>query len=224
MSLIVLQALTMDRHIGPHFQIPAASFLVFTFVSTAIAISVVDRFLPSTWSRLTGHLLTPLQGIRIGHVLNIKGMASYALMESRRLHVVRSHHIEDQISSIVMPMSALWLAMPLAIVGVGEAFHFPRQVSLFYQEFPVPLRSTATAMVSLLLATGFYMSTVVIDLVQRVTSWLPNNINQGRMDNMFWMSVVIGVANFGYYLVCAKLYKYQNFGSDSKNQEVQDED
>ncbi|KAJ4978039.1 hypothetical protein NE237_008819 [Protea cynaroides] len=224
MSLTVLQALTMDRHIGPQFQIPAGSFLVFTFVSTAIAIYVADRFLPSTWRRLTGCSLTPLQGIGIGHVLNIMGMAGFALVESRRLHVVQSHHLEDQTGSTVVPMSALWLAVPLAIVGVGEAFHFPGQVSLFYQEFPMPLRNTATAMVSLLLAIGFYMSTVVIDLVRRLTSWLPNNINQGRMNNVFWMLVVIGVANFGYYLVCAKLYKYQIVGSDSENQEVQDED
>ncbi|KAJ4979689.1 hypothetical protein NE237_010469 [Protea cynaroides] len=222
MSLTVLQALTMDRHVGPHFQIPAGSFLVFTFISTAIAISVADRFLPSTWSKLIGRSLTPLQGIGLGHVLNIIGMAGSALVESRRLHVVRSHNLEDQTGSTVVPMSALWLAVPLAIVGVGEAFHFPGQVSLYYQEFPVPLRSTATAMVSLLLATGFYMSTTVIDLVQRVTDWLPNNINQGRMDNVFWMVVVIGVGNFGYYLVCAKLYKYQNVDSNCENQEVHD--
>ena len=27
---------------------------------------------------------------------------------------------------------------------------------------------------------------------------------------MYWMVVVIGVLNFGYYLLCAKLYEYQN--------------
>ncbi|KAJ4977707.1 hypothetical protein NE237_008487 [Protea cynaroides] len=214
MRFTVLQALTMDRHIGPHFQIPVGSFLVFTFVSTAIAISISDRFLPSTWSKLTGGSLTPLQGIGLGHVLNIISMASFALMESRWLHVFQSHHLEDQTGSTIVPMSALWLAVPLAIVGV----------SLYYQEFPGPLRSIATAMVSLLLATGFYMSTTVVDLIRRVTGWLPDNINQGRMDNLFWMLVVIGAANFGYYLVCANLYKYQNVGSDSENQEVQDED
>ncbi|KAJ4979289.1 hypothetical protein NE237_010069 [Protea cynaroides] len=223
-SLTILQALTMDRHIGPHFQIPAGSFLVFSLLSTPIAISIVDRFLPSTWNKLTGHSTTTLQRIGLGHVLNIMSMASSALVESRRLHVIRSHHLEDQTGSTVVPMSALWLAVPLAIVGVGEAFHFPGQVSLYYQEFPMPLRSTATAMMALLIAIGFYMSTAVIDLVRKVTSWLPDNINQGRMDYVFWMLVVIGVGNFGYYLVCAMLYKYQNVGSDSENQEVQDEE
>ncbi|XP_043701386.1 protein NRT1/ PTR FAMILY 2.7-like [Telopea speciosissima] len=211
-SLTVLQALTMDRHLGPHFQIPAGTFLVFSLLSTAISISVIDRFLPSTWYRLTGRSLTPLQRVGLGHVLNIMAMAGSAVVESRRLHVVRSNQLENQTGSTVLPISALWLALPLVIVGAGEALHFPGQVSLYYQEFPMPLRSTATAMVALLIGIGFYLSTVVIDLVRRVTGWLPDNINQGRMDNIFWMLVVIGVANFGYYLTCAKLYKYQNGG------------
>ncbi|XP_042521188.1 protein NRT1/ PTR FAMILY 2.7-like [Macadamia integrifolia] len=212
-SLTVLQALTMDRHLGPHFQIPAGSFLVFALLSTAISISVIDRFLPATWYRLTGHSLTPLQRVGIGHVLNIMAMAGSALVESRRLHFVRSHQLEGQTGPTVLPIPALWLALPLVIVGTGEALHFPGQVSLYYQEFPVSLRSTATAMISLHIGIGFYLSTAMIDLVRRVTGWLPDNINQGRMDNVYWMLVVIGVANFGYYLTCARLYKYKNMAS-----------
>ncbi|KAJ4977960.1 hypothetical protein NE237_008740 [Protea cynaroides] len=171
-SLTVLQALTMDRYVGPHFQIPAGSFLIFSLLSTTIAISVADRLLSSTWTKLTSRSPTPLQHVGLGHVLNIMNMAGSAL---------------DQTGSTVVPMSALWLEAPLAIVGVGEAFHFSGQVSLYYQEFSVHLRSTTTAMVSLLIAgaIGFYMSTTVIDLVRRITGWLPDNINQGRMDNMF---------------------------------------
>ncbi|XP_043701389.1 protein NRT1/ PTR FAMILY 2.7-like isoform X3 [Telopea speciosissima] len=86
-SLTVLQALTMDRHLGPHFQIPAGSFYVFALLSTSISISFIDRFLPTTWHKLTGRSPTPLQRIGLGHVLNIMAMAGSALVESRRLHV-----------------------------------------------------------------------------------------------------------------------------------------
>ncbi|EOY18514.1 Nitrate excretion transporter 1, putative [Theobroma cacao] len=65
--------------------------------------------------------------------------------------------------------------------SIGEAFHFPGQIALYYQEFPKSLKG-----------------------------WLPDNINHGRLDNVFWMLAVIGVVNLGYYLVCAKLFKYQN--------------
>ncbi|KAL5711226.1 hypothetical protein ACHQM5_021705 [Ranunculus cassubicifolius] len=213
-SLIVLQALRMDRHLGSQFDVPAGTFLVFTLVFTAISLSVIDRFLFPMWEKVAHHSMTPLERIGIGHILNVIGMVGSALVESRRLGVVHSHNLAHQPGSIA-PMSAFWLVAPLAIVGVGEAFHFPGQVALYYQEFPVSLRSTSTGMISLLVAVGFYLSTALIDLIQRVTDWLPDNINEGRIDNVFWVLVVIGVANFGYYIVCALLYTYKNV-EDSK--------
>ncbi|KAF4389162.1 hypothetical protein F8388_026891 [Cannabis sativa] len=91
----------------------------------------------------------------------------------------------------------------------GEAFHFPGQVALYYQEFPDSLKTTSTAMVSLLIGLGYYLSVVFTDFIDNTTGWLPNNINIGRVDCVYWLFVVIGVLNFGYYLVCAKLYEYQ---------------
>ena len=107
-------------------------------------------------------------------------------------------------------MLVLWLIPQLVLVGIGEAFHFPGQVALYYQEFPTSLKSTLTAMIAMIVGIAFYMSTVLIDLVQKIPGWLPNNINNGRLDNMYWLLVVGGVLNFGYYLVCASFYKYQN--------------
>ncbi|KAF2318607.1 hypothetical protein GH714_009339 [Hevea brasiliensis] len=210
-SLTILQALTMDRHLGPHFKVPPGSFLVFNLVATALSIFMIDRFLLPAWQNLICQTLTPLQRIGIGHVINILAMVVSALIESRRLHVVQTHNTNGTPGSSIVPMSGLWLVLPLAIVGVGEGFHFPGQVALYYQEFPSSLRSTSTAMISLLIGIGFYLGTAITNLVRRSTGWLPNNnINDGRLDNVFWLSAVIGVVNFGYYLVCAKLFKYQN--------------
>ncbi|KAK9940260.1 hypothetical protein M0R45_016928 [Rubus argutus] len=203
-SLAILQALNMDRHLGPHFKIPASSVVVIVLTSNSISLSVIDRFLCPAWQKLTGRFPTPLQRIGLGHVLNVLGMAAAALVESKRLNIAQ-HHSGDN-----APMSVLWLFPQLVFVGIGEAFHFPGQISLYYQEFPVSLKSTSTAMISLVVGIAFYLSTGLIDLVQRFTSWLPDNIDNGKADNVYWMLVVIGVVNFGYYLVCAKLYKYQN--------------
>ncbi|XP_030931388.1 protein NRT1/ PTR FAMILY 2.6-like isoform X3 [Quercus lobata] len=208
-SLITLQALTLNRHIGPHFKFPAGSFILFNFLATAISIFIVDRFFTPMWRNLTHQPLTPIQRIGIGHVINILGLVGYALMEIRRLHVVRTHNLTNQ-PSLVVPMSAFWLVVPLAIVGIGEGFHFPGSVALYYQEFPISLKSMSTAMVSLLLAIGFFLSSAIIDLVKRTSIWLPDDINVGRVDNVYWMLTVIGVVNFGYYIICAKLFKYQN--------------
>ncbi|KAI5338967.1 hypothetical protein L3X38_018239 [Prunus dulcis] len=69
------------------------------------------------------------------------------------------------------------------------------------------------ALVGLTLTAGGWLSNLIVFLTEefnRVTRWLPDDINNGKLDNVYWMLVVVGVLNFGYYLVCAKLYKYQN--------------
>ncbi|KAL5831240.1 hypothetical protein ACOSQ4_016594 [Xanthoceras sorbifolium] len=133
-------------------------------------------------------------------------MVVSALVESKRLKVAHAHHLQDQPGSMVPMLVAL-----LVLVGIGEAFHFPGQIGLCYQEFPVSLRSTSTAMIALLLGIGFYLSTAITDLVRRVTDWLQDNINNGRLDNVYWTLVVIAVIKFGYYVVCSRFYKYRNF-------------
>ncbi|KAL1818943.1 hypothetical protein DCAR_0415174 [Daucus carota subsp. sativus] len=203
-SLAILQSLTMDRRIGPHFNIPAASILVFVLISTALFLIIWDRLLMPACQRLLNLSLTPLQRIGTGHVLTVISIGISALVEKKRLNIAKSNR-----DLKVVPMSVLWLVPQLSVMGIGEAFHFPGQVDLYYQEFPVSLKSLSTAMIHLIIAIAFYLSTALIDLVRNATNWLPNNINNGRLDNVYWVLVVTGMVNSGYYMVCACLYKYQ---------------
>ncbi|XP_060168877.1 protein NRT1/ PTR FAMILY 2.7-like [Lycium barbarum] len=217
LSLLTLQALKMDRHMGPHFEIPAGSMLVFILLFTCIAISIIDRLLNPFLAKYTRFSLTTLQRIGIGHALTIACMACSALVESRRLGVVRSHQLQGQKDAIA-PMSVFWLLPQLAINGIGEGFHFPGHIAFYYQEFPTSLKNTSTAMVSLFIGIAFYLGNVLINLVQRQSGWLPDNINDGRMDNVFWVCCTLGSVNFIYFLVVSSLYKYKNM--DSKPYDV----
>ncbi|KAG2317671.1 hypothetical protein Bca52824_020793 [Brassica carinata] len=114
------------------------------------------------------------------------------------------------------PMSVLWLFPSLVIVGISEAFQFPGNIELFYGEFPESLRNTATSLTSLVIGISFYLSTALIDLIQRTTKWLPDDINSGRVDNVYWVLAVVGVLNFGYYLVCSWFYIYRNLEGDNE--------
>ncbi|KAF7120877.1 hypothetical protein RHSIM_Rhsim13G0090900 [Rhododendron simsii] len=205
-SLATLQAITMDRHLGPLFKIPPGSMLVFLPVSTCLTIIFVDRFFfpMATWQKVTGRFPPPLQRIGIGHMLCALSMAVSAVVESNRLK--EAHNIG---ANSIVPMSALWLVPQLALAGMGEAFHFPGNISLFYQEFPAALKSTATSMVAMMIALAYYLSTAVVGIVQRKTNWLPDNINEGRMDKVYWVLFGLGGVNFVYFLICAWFYKYR---------------
>ncbi|XP_016502788.1 protein NRT1/ PTR FAMILY 2.7-like [Nicotiana tabacum] len=212
-SLAILQALKMDRSFGSHFKIPAGSVVVFTLISTCITITFTDRVLFPLLNRCIRSSLTPLRRVGIGHLLTVVSMALSALVESKRIKIVKSHHQNN----VVAPMSVFWLAPQLAITGIGLAFHSPGYAGFYYQEFPSSLKSTSTAVVAVFVGAAFYLGNGVMDLVQSVTGWLPENIDNGRLDNVFWVVCVLGAANSVYYLVCASLYKYKNV-----DQEVND--
>lgn len=128
--------------------------------------------------------------------------------------MTQTHDLVDELGSTI-PLLVLWLVPQMAVVGFGEAFHYPGQVTFYYREFPKSLRSTATAMISII---AYYLGTAVIDVTRRATGWLPDNINKGRLDNVYWMLLVMGVINFGYYLICASFYKYLNVVLEKKNE------
>ncbi|GLT43242.1 hypothetical protein SLA2020_172070 [Shorea laevis] len=208
-NMTVIQALAMDRHLGSKFQIPAGTVIVVSLISNCIFLIIMDWFLLPTWQKMTGRPLTPLQRIGIGHVFSMLSMVVSALVESRRLKIAHAKHLQAQ-SDATVPMLVLWLFPQLAIVGIGEAFFFPGQAALYYQEFPVSLRSTATAMVIVVSGIAFYVNAALVDLIRNITRWLPDNINEGRLDNLYWTLAVFGLLNFGYYLVCASIYRYRN--------------
>ncbi|KAH7672546.1 Proton-dependent oligopeptide transporter family protein [Dioscorea alata] len=203
-SLTTLQALVMDRHIGPGFLIPAGSVTVFVLITAILAITVLDRAIYPVCRRFAQQVPTPLQRIGIGHLLNALAMAWSALVESSRLKTLKSHQ-----QGGAKTMSVLWIVPPLILIGVGEAFHFPGQVAMFYQEFPPSLGGTATSMAALTAGLGYYLSTTIIAMVRRLTGWLEDDTNKSRLDNVYWMLAVMAMLNFGYFLLCAKLYKRQ---------------
>ncbi|GJN14091.1 hypothetical protein PR202_gb00873 [Eleusine coracana subsp. coracana] len=209
-NFTILQALAMDRTVG-RFTVPAGSMNVALLLSVVIFLGLLDRVLLPLWRRLTGHTPTLLQRIGAGHVITIVSMAASGVIERRRLDTVHGHGQEAN-PGWISPMSAMWLVLPFALSGAGEALHFPGQVTLYYQEFPAALKNTATGMVAMIVALGFYLSTALIGIVRRTTSWLPDNMNASRLENLYWLLAVLVAVNFGYYLTCARLYKYQNVG------------
>ncbi|GKB90329.1 NRT1/ PTR family 2.7-like protein [Tanacetum coccineum] len=155
--------------------------------------------------------IVSLMQIGAGHVLNVVAMVSSAFLEVQRLHVARVHHLMGARTGVttIVPFSALWLVGPLTVLGIGEALHFPAQVSLYYQEFPTSLRNTSTAMISLLIASGFYVSTAITSLIRNNTGWLMDDINNGRLDIVYSVLAAIGALNFGYFLICAKTFQHK---------------
>ncbi|KAJ0810894.1 putative proton-dependent oligopeptide transporter family, MFS transporter superfamily [Helianthus annuus] len=82
-------------------------------------------------------------------------------------------------------MSVFWMVPQLVVVDVGEGFLFPGQVMFYYQEFRKSIKSTAAAMVVVvIIGIAFYLGTAVVNLIRKTTGWLPDGVCDGRMDNV----------------------------------------
>lgn len=137
------------------------------------------------------------------------GTVTSALVEWRRVGIIHAKGAADHPGWII-PMSFLWLMLPFVVAGTGKALHFSAQAGLFYQEFPSSLKSPVTGMIALMIVIGFYMSTVVLGLVKKATPWLPDNLNDLQLENVYWMTAIMAMLNFMYFVVCAKMYKFQS--------------
>ncbi|KAK0585945.1 hypothetical protein LWI29_036692 [Acer saccharum] len=218
-TYIVFQALQSDRRLGGHFQVPAASYIVFIMLSLTIWIPIYDRILVPFLRRLTGKEggITVLQRMGVGIFLSVLTMLVSALVEQRR----RTLALTSPTLGIsprgggISSMSAFWLVPQLILAGLSEAFNSIGQVEFYYKQFPENMRSIAGAFSNCGMAGSSYLSGFLVTVVHHITSksgngdWLAEDLNKGKLHYFYYMIASLGALNFVYFLVCAKWYRYK---------------
>nr|BEK82040.1 NPF transporter [Taxus x media] len=200
MTFAVLQALTMDRNLGPHFQIPAASFIVFGLLSSAIVLPVYDKLIVP-FAAGKGVKFTNLQRIGTGMLFYCVGLGVAAVVERKRLLQVKSASMQQ------VSVSSLWLIPQIVIGGLGDPFLTVGWIDFMYNDFPESLHSTAMGLVSASSAVGFYFSSLLITVIHKNTHWLTDDFNQGRLDYFYALLCGMGVLNVAYFLAWSLWYK-----------------
>ncbi|KAK4727458.1 hypothetical protein R3W88_032375 [Solanum pinnatisectum] len=209
------QATFMNRNVGK-FGIPAGSFSFFLFISILLFTSINERVTVPIARKITGNRqgLTSLQRVGIGLILSIVGMVAAAVVEKQR----RENAIHHNYS-----ISAFWLVPQFFIVGAGEAFAYVGQLEFFIREAPEGMKSMSTGLFLSTLSMGFFMSSLLVSIVHKVTngSWLKNNLNNGKLDYFYWMLAVLGVLNYFVFLVFSTRHQYktQHLGTTLEDSE-----
>ncbi|XP_010553465.1 PREDICTED: protein NRT1/ PTR FAMILY 6.3-like [Tarenaya hassleriana] len=210
-TLSVAQSETMDRRVGS-FQIPPASMAVFYVGGLLLTTAVYDRFvIPFTKKFLKKpNGLTPLQRIGIGLLFASFAMAVAALVEIKRLRTAHSHSPTDK----TLPLGFYLLIPQYLIVGIGEALIYTGQLDFFLRECPKGMKTMSTGLLLSTLALGFFLSSVLVAIVHKVTgtahAWIANDLNKGRLYNFYWLVAVLCALNFAVFLVFAKWYVYKD--------------
>ncbi|KAE9595576.1 putative proton-dependent oligopeptide transporter family, major facilitator superfamily [Lupinus albus] len=207
-TFFIAQALKMDRHIGPHFEIPAASMTVVSLITIGIWLLSYEFFVQQFLSKINKQEegLTSLQKIVIGNIFSILTMLSSGLIEWQRRVMAISKNA---------PISVMWLAPQFVLIGLCEVFTVIGHIQFYNSESPEKMRSVGNSLQYLLFAFSSYIGALVMNIVHKVTSehskidWLNNDINAGRLDYYYFLLAVLAALNLVYLLFCVKRYHYK---------------
>lgn len=217
-TFTVEQGSTMQRNIGG-FRFPAASIPVFPLIMMSILVPLYDKAFVPFARQFTRHErgITILQRIGVGLVLSIVSMIIAALVEERRISTAAAHGLLDSNSEAsTIPMSIFWLVPQYFTFGIADMFTYIGVIEFFYDQAPVTMRSFSTGLSFCTISLGYFISTIMVNLVNKVTSnkshpgWLSDSVpfNRKKIDYFYWLMAVLSSVNLIYFLFVANSYKY----------------
>ncbi|CAO1948558.1 unnamed protein product [Urochloa humidicola] len=210
----VQQGAAMDTRIIGTFRIPPASLQAIPYAMLVALVPAYEAAFVPAARRLTGIPtgITPLQRIGVGLFSVSFSMVAAALVESRRRATAGDGDL----------MSILWIAPQFLVFGVSEMFTAVGLIEFFYKQSLAGMQAFLTSMTYCSYSFGFYLSSVLVSLVNRVTAsfpagdndgggssggWLANNdLNKDRLDLFYWLLAGLSVLNFFNYLFWARWY------------------
>ncbi|OMO58821.1 Proton-dependent oligopeptide transporter family [Corchorus capsularis] len=211
----VQQAATMNTKIGS-LKVPPASLPVFPVIFMIILAPTYNHVIIPFARKVTKTEMgiTHLQRIGAGLVLSIIAMAVAALVEIKRKKVAFVSGLLN--SADPLPISFLWIALQYLFLGSADLFTLAGMMEFFFTEAPTSMRSLATSLSWASLAMGYYFSTVLISIVNNITSkfrhtpWLSgSNLNHYHLERFYWLMCILSSLNFFHYLFWATRYKYR---------------
>ncbi|XWS42268.1 hypothetical protein CRYUN_Cryun16bG0000400 [Craigia yunnanensis] len=212
----VQQGIAMDRHLGK-LEVPAASIPVIPLVFMSILIPIYEFLFVPLARKITHHPsgITQLQRVGVGLVLSAISMAISGIVELKRRNQANT--------DITKPISLFWLSFQYGIFGIADMFTLVGLLEFFYKEAPACMRSLSTSFTWLSLSFGYFLSTVLVNIINSVTKrispskqgWLHGfDLNQNNLNLFYWFLGILSCLNFVNYLYWASWYKYKTEGPD----------
>ncbi|KAJ1267814.1 hypothetical protein BS78_07G087000 [Paspalum vaginatum] len=215
----VQQGSAMDTRLAPgssSFRIPPASLQAIPYAMLLALVPAYELLLVPLARRLTGTRsgITPLQRIGVGLCLVALSMAAAAAVERRRR--------DAAVSGGGARLSVLWLVPQFLVFGVSELFTNVGLMEFFYKQAAAgTMQAFFMALFYCSFSFGFFLSSVLVELVNRATArggrpgWLgENDLDKDRLDLFYWVLAALSVLNFLCYLLCARWYN-SGAGGDS---------
>jgi peptide/histidine transporter 3/4 len=210
------QAATLDRRVGPSFQVPPAALQCFMGVSIVTCVLLYDRVLVPVVRRITGATsgITMLQRIGTGIALSLVALLAAALVEMRRLRAARDAGLVD-VPGAVGPMSLWWVVPQYVLLGAADVFAMVGMQEFFYDQVPGSIKSLGLAFYLSVLGVGSFISSFLVSVVDTVTrrnggtSWFADDLNQGHLDYFYLLLAALTALELLAFAYFSSSYVYR---------------
>ncbi|XP_021298215.1 protein NRT1/ PTR FAMILY 4.3 [Herrania umbratica] len=218
----VQQGSAMDTQLTKSFHIPPASLQSIPYIMLIFIVPLYDKFFVPFARKFTGHEsgISPLLRIGSGLFLATFSMIAAALMEKKRRDAaVGSGEI----------ISIFWITPQFLIFGISEMLTAVGLIEFFYKQSLKGMQAFLTAITYCSYSFGFYLSSVLVSLVNKITSsgsskggWLSDNdLNKDRLDLFYWLLAVLSFLNFLNYLFWARWHSNSSPSGTAQNEAVE---
>eukprot|EP01018_Ginkgo_biloba_P012410 Gb_01315 [translate_table: standard] len=136
-TFFVKQSSTMDRKIGPYFEIPPAALWSTVVICIIVLVPVYDRFfvpIARSFTRIERGI-TLLQRIGIGIFLSVACMAAAVVTEIKRLKTAKDYGLEDMPHATI-PLTICWVLPQYILYGSADVFAVTGLQEYFYHQMP----------------------------------------------------------------------------------------
>ncbi|OEL14231.1 Protein NRT1/ PTR FAMILY 8.3 [Dichanthelium oligosanthes] len=210
--LFIEQGEVMDNYIHGFF-IPPATLTTFNCLCILILAPSYNKVLVPILSRITGinRGLSELQRIGVGMVFAMLALVSAALVEMVRLDIATKRGLVHRNSAV--PLSILWQGPQYFFVGVAKVFTVVGFIEFAYKQSPDAIRSLCQACPLIMMTLGSYLVSIMLKFINSVTrkrgshGWIPENLNEGRLDQFFWLMAGLQLLNVLALVYCATRFR-----------------
>ncbi|KAI3964392.1 hypothetical protein MKX01_028727 [Papaver californicum] len=215
-TFFIKQSITLDRSVGPNFQIPAASIFICETLSIVFFVPIYDCLFIPLVRAITGNPkgITTLQRIGVGIFFSTTSMVLAAVIEKKRLQAALDFGLIDNPDATI-PMSVLWLVPQYVLTGFESVFTSVGLQEFFYDQSPKGLKSVGLSLLYSMYGIGSFLSGILITFIERVTcgdgsyGWFANNLNQAHLDYFYWLLAGLSTIQLFTFLYFSKSYLYK---------------
>ncbi|XP_065876880.1 protein NRT1/ PTR FAMILY 5.8-like [Euphorbia lathyris] len=196
------QGETMQRNISSNFKIPPATLQSAITLSIILLMPLYDSIFTPIARIITGNKngINVMQRMGIGMVLSIIAMVIAALVERKRLQMIRK-------------MSILWLLPQYILLGVSDIFTVVGMQEFFYSEVPVRMKTMGIALYTSVFGVGSFLSALLISLVEIFSSsrggqsWFIDDMSKARLDKYYWLLAFLSTLSMVFYVILCRFYR-----------------